>query len=237
MTTTAQTGPKVLIVGAGLGGVTLAILLEKAGVPYEVFERATTVKPLGSAMHIGPKLHPLFEQIGVYDEFVALSKHLIDVRGHNEKREFQRSLDFTTAEAICTCIVGQTGPLDPEEFPQLKNPICEFFSTLGDNKPYSDEITQVFTEYRAERYPIVREAFVSSQMLSWTIDRGFKGTLARLVARNLPYWLWKKFLVKGAKERPQVGFLPERKNMGTVPADVQPSFLRAQEARKMALAV
>lgn len=47
MTTTAQTGPKVLIVGAGLGGVTLAILLEKAGVPYEVFERAAAVKPLG----------------------------------------------------------------------------------------------------------------------------------------------------------------------------------------------
>jgi len=42
--------PKVLIVGAGVGGITLAILLEKAGVPYDVYERAAEVKPLGGYM-------------------------------------------------------------------------------------------------------------------------------------------------------------------------------------------
>ncbi len=40
--------PKVLIVGAGVGGITLAILLERAGVPYDVYERAAEVKPLGT---------------------------------------------------------------------------------------------------------------------------------------------------------------------------------------------
>lgn len=103
--------------------------------------------------------------------------------------------------------------------------------------PTLDEITQVFSEYREERYPIVREAFVSSQVLSWTMSKSLKGAIARLVARNMPYWLWKKFLIKGAKERPQVGFLPERKNIGTEAPDVQPSFLRAQAARKKALAL
>ncbi|KAF8920059.1 hypothetical protein BGZ52_012178, partial [Haplosporangium bisporale] len=38
--------PKVLIVGAGLGGITLGILLERAGIPYEIYERAAQVKPL-----------------------------------------------------------------------------------------------------------------------------------------------------------------------------------------------
>lgn len=37
----------VLIVGAGLGGVLLGALLEKCEIPYSIFERATTVKPLG----------------------------------------------------------------------------------------------------------------------------------------------------------------------------------------------
>ncbi|KAF9093614.1 hypothetical protein BGX23_003117 [Mortierella sp. AD031] len=37
----------------------------------------------------------------------------------------------------CTSLVGQTGPLDPEEFPCIKETECEFNSTLADGKPYS----------------------------------------------------------------------------------------------------
>lgn len=39
--------PKVLIVGAGIGGLTLGILLQKGGIDYQIFERAKEVKPLG----------------------------------------------------------------------------------------------------------------------------------------------------------------------------------------------
>lgn len=39
--------PKVLIVGAGLAGLTLGMLLHKAGIPFEIYERAAVVKPLG----------------------------------------------------------------------------------------------------------------------------------------------------------------------------------------------
>ncbi|KAG0378405.1 hypothetical protein BGX24_003939 [Mortierella sp. AD032] len=35
------------------------------------------------------------------------------------------------------CLVGQTQPLDPETFPNLKLQDCQFIRTLGDNKPYS----------------------------------------------------------------------------------------------------
>jgi 2-polyprenyl-6-methoxyphenol hydroxylase-like FAD-dependent oxidoreductase len=46
---TAPQTPSVIIVGAGLGGLMLAILLEQINVPYHIFERATKVKPLGTA--------------------------------------------------------------------------------------------------------------------------------------------------------------------------------------------
>lgn len=38
---------KVLIVGAGIGGITLGILLHKAGMPFEIFDRVDTIRPLG----------------------------------------------------------------------------------------------------------------------------------------------------------------------------------------------
>ncbi|KAG0335515.1 hypothetical protein BG000_007460 [Podila horticola] len=40
--------PKVLIVGAGIGDVPLAILLEKAGIPYQDFEQISEMKFLES---------------------------------------------------------------------------------------------------------------------------------------------------------------------------------------------
>jgi 2-polyprenyl-6-methoxyphenol hydroxylase-like FAD-dependent oxidoreductase len=40
--------PHVLICGAGLAGLFLGILLERANIPYDIYERAPEVKPLGN---------------------------------------------------------------------------------------------------------------------------------------------------------------------------------------------
>lgn len=46
---------QVMIVGAGLGGVMLAILLERLNIPYLVFERSSEVRPLGKE-HAGTQV-------------------------------------------------------------------------------------------------------------------------------------------------------------------------------------
>ncbi|KAF9184020.1 hypothetical protein BGZ51_003636 [Haplosporangium sp. Z 767] len=89
--TSATQRPKVLIVGGGLGGLTLGILLEKAGVPYEILERAPDVKQLGKLSNI---LY-MFKQIGIYDEFVAMSSVCKVVDIYNEKRKLEFSLDYS----------------------------------------------------------------------------------------------------------------------------------------------
>lgn len=40
--------PQVLIVGAGLAGLLLAIALQKANIPFEIYERSKFVRPLGN---------------------------------------------------------------------------------------------------------------------------------------------------------------------------------------------
>ncbi|KAG0210483.1 hypothetical protein BGX33_004903 [Mortierella sp. NVP41] len=224
-----NTKPTVLIVGAGLGGVLLGALLEKCDVPYAIFERASSVKPLGSAMSIGSALIPIFRQLNCYSDFVAIGKRSIEGQTWKEST-YGYTLDFLPREEFsgetqyivsrpflydillkqipphkihfgkrvlqakesdgkkitiqtadnsvyegdilvgadgaysavrhrmyealraegklpktdqeelpfsCTCLVGQTKVLDLEEFPQLKDPLYPFISTLGDNKPFS----------------------------------------------------------------------------------------------------
>lgn len=43
----AHSSPEVIIAGGGLGGLFLGALLEKAGTPYIILERSTTVKAIG----------------------------------------------------------------------------------------------------------------------------------------------------------------------------------------------
>lgn len=47
-------GPNVMIVGAGLGGLVLAIVLEKAKIPYMLFERTAEIRPLGECFRSLP---------------------------------------------------------------------------------------------------------------------------------------------------------------------------------------
>ncbi|KAG9071681.1 hypothetical protein KI688_005894 [Linnemannia hyalina] len=92
--------PKVLIAGAGLAGLTLGMLLHKAGIPFEIYERAAEIKPLGSAMYFNCTTANLFKQCGIYEEFVALGKYVSSIKMCNENRELEFSVDFEGHEEM-----------------------------------------------------------------------------------------------------------------------------------------
>ncbi|KAG0029272.1 hypothetical protein BGZ81_003979 [Podila clonocystis] len=93
--------PKVLIVGAGIGGLALGILLLKAGIPFQIFERNSDIKPLGSGIAIGATFRGLFEQLGILEEFKALGKPMIgmDVFSEDCKKLFH--VDGTERARLC----------------------------------------------------------------------------------------------------------------------------------------
>ncbi|KAF9901654.1 hypothetical protein BX616_002184 [Lobosporangium transversale] len=72
-TETKSEKPNVMIVGAGLGGLLLGILLERAGIPYHIYERATKLRALGSALTLGANILPVFEQLGLLPALEEIS--------------------------------------------------------------------------------------------------------------------------------------------------------------------
>ncbi|KAF9399810.1 hypothetical protein BGX21_005581 [Mortierella sp. AD011] len=85
---------KVLISGGRIAGLTLAILLERAGIDYEVFERATDMQSLGSALSIGPNVLPMFEQLGLLETLLTLAKENNYIWNFNEDMQFTSTFSY-----------------------------------------------------------------------------------------------------------------------------------------------
>ncbi|KAF9349961.1 hypothetical protein BGX26_011830 [Mortierella sp. AD094] len=111
-------GFKVLIAGASFGGVTLAILLERAGIAYELFESSPSVSILGGAVVLGPTVMPLLEQLSLLDKVQNISKKLktmhlveenmerigeIDLAGHKHQTGYD-SLVATRSDLLSLLI-------------------------------------------------------------------------------------------------------------------------------------
>jgi 2-polyprenyl-6-methoxyphenol hydroxylase-like FAD-dependent oxidoreductase len=62
--------PAVVIAGAGIGGLTLAIALRRRGVPVTVLERASELRPVGAGLGLGPNAIAALEGLGVVDAIV-----------------------------------------------------------------------------------------------------------------------------------------------------------------------
>ncbi|KAI7826867.1 hypothetical protein BC939DRAFT_475558 [Gamsiella multidivaricata] len=90
--------PKVLIIGAGIGGLLLAILLWRAGIDYEIFERAAEFKSLGSAMVTGPNILPVFEQLDLLEQVEKIAKSLKCLNIYNYSLEKLGTVEANTKE-------------------------------------------------------------------------------------------------------------------------------------------
>ncbi|KAF9350113.1 hypothetical protein BGX26_011668 [Mortierella sp. AD094] len=99
--TPQQDRPRVLIVGGGIGGLMLAILLEKADIRYAVFERAPEVKALGTATYLSGNLAPIFKQVGVYDKLFENGMPPSSINAFEENRKLSFALDMTVSDEMC----------------------------------------------------------------------------------------------------------------------------------------
>jgi salicylate hydroxylase len=75
---------KVLIAGAGIGGLTAALTLHKAGFEVRIFERAATLGEIGAGIQVSPNGARVLHGLGLKDaiEAVAFLPQAIELRMH-----------------------------------------------------------------------------------------------------------------------------------------------------------
>jgi salicylate hydroxylase len=87
---------RVLIVGAGLGGLTAAICLKRAGYEVTVYEQAAALGEVGAGIQIGPNAIKVFRQIGLAEAVDAVAVRPACLDG----------LDWKTGQVITTIPLG-----------------------------------------------------------------------------------------------------------------------------------
>jgi 5-methylphenazine-1-carboxylate 1-monooxygenase len=63
----------VLIIGAGIGGLTLALCLHKRGIPARVFEAAPEIRPIGAGLNLLPHAVAEMADLGLAEELKRVS--------------------------------------------------------------------------------------------------------------------------------------------------------------------
>jgi 2-polyprenyl-6-methoxyphenol hydroxylase-like FAD-dependent oxidoreductase len=77
---------RVVIVGAGVGGLTLALLLRRRGIAAEVVEQAPELREAGAAIALASNATRVLEHLGLGDELARLA-------GHEVEPDYQAWLD------------------------------------------------------------------------------------------------------------------------------------------------
>ncbi|KAG0373475.1 hypothetical protein BGX24_011648 [Mortierella sp. AD032] len=85
--------PCIVIVGAGIAGLSLAIMLERAGMRhYVILERGSEYRSFGSAIVLSAMMLRCFEQLGMLEELIAVSKPMTGAVFLDENMKFIGSL-------------------------------------------------------------------------------------------------------------------------------------------------
>ena len=62
---------QIVIIGAGIGGLTLGLMLHKAGIPFRILETAPAIKPIGVGITMLPHANRELTELGVIDAMRA----------------------------------------------------------------------------------------------------------------------------------------------------------------------
>lgn len=89
---------KINIIGAGIAGLTLAAHLEKAKLPYQLFEQASSFKTVGAGILLANNAMQIFKQIGLDNRLVEKGHRITDLNIVNQNLDRLSGLNLLEFE-------------------------------------------------------------------------------------------------------------------------------------------
>jgi salicylate hydroxylase len=94
-----QVDYQVIIVGGGIGGLTVAALCRRLQISCKVLERAGTLRPAGAAISLAPNALRVLDQIGIYGEIQKLGQKMTKIL-ISRNDVLWNTLDWTLCEEM-----------------------------------------------------------------------------------------------------------------------------------------
>jgi 2-polyprenyl-6-methoxyphenol hydroxylase-like FAD-dependent oxidoreductase len=95
--TIRRSAPRILIVGAGIGGLTLAAALRQHGLTSTVVERAASVVSVGAGIGLGPNAMAILHRLGTGAPIAAAGRAVSELRITDEAGRLLQRLDLAHA--------------------------------------------------------------------------------------------------------------------------------------------
>src|SRR5699024_376991 len=91
---------KVGIIGAGIGGITTAVFLQKSGIEVEIFEKSQSFQPVGAGIGLGSNAMVAFDRMGVSEKIKQAGMPLHEQRLLDYHLKTMNKIDFSKLKAL-----------------------------------------------------------------------------------------------------------------------------------------
>ena len=98
------TKPKILIVGAGIGGLTAAIALRQAGFGVEVFERAPELKEIGAGIGLSANAVRVLKRLGLMQQVIDRGAVIEAAASYNSRGDTIGRLPTNLTDVPSVCL-------------------------------------------------------------------------------------------------------------------------------------
>ncbi|KAG0340338.1 hypothetical protein BG004_006468 [Podila humilis] len=95
--------PVVLISGGGIGGLTLGLALQKAGIEFFILEKSPKIKHIGGGLSLSPTVLPALEQLGLYEDIKTFGIPLTILDMYSEDLKYIGAFDSTAFSDLVGC--------------------------------------------------------------------------------------------------------------------------------------